>query len=200
MCFDPIQVQNTSIDFFLIKINIFSNNKYFFVLIKILITKFRVQSDPKRRPFRFEAAWLKHSGFKDLLTASWKRDISTAAALVSLKDTLRRWNREVFGDVMKRKEKLLVEIKTVQDSLEVTPTDALLEREELLLKEFDSVLEQEELIWLQKSREKWFELGDRNTSFFHTSTVIRRRRNRIEMLKMMMVFGSQRLRSWSSLL
>ncbi|KAG7559018.1 Reverse transcriptase zinc-binding domain [Arabidopsis thaliana x Arabidopsis arenosa] len=142
-----------------------------------------VQSDPKRRPFRFEAAWLKHSGFKDLLTASWKRDISTAAALVSLKDTLRRWNREVFGDVMKRKEKLLVEIKTVQDNLEVTPTDALLEREELLLKEFDSVLEQEELIWLQKSREKWFELGDRNTSFFHTSTVIRRRRNRIEMLK-----------------
>jgi len=26
-------------------------------------------------------------------------------------------------------------------------------------------------------------MGDRNTSYFHTSTVIRRRRNRIKMLK-----------------
>lgn len=45
------------------------------------------------------------------------------------------------------------------------------------------VLEQEELIWFQKSREKNIALGDRNTKYFHTSTIVRRRRNRIEMLK-----------------
>lgn len=39
------------------------------------------------------------------------------------------------------------------------------------------------MIWFQKSREKWIAFGDRNTKFFHTSTIIRRRRNRIEMLK-----------------
>ncbi|KAG7588491.1 Endonuclease/exonuclease/phosphatase superfamily [Arabidopsis suecica] len=27
--------------------------------------------DPRRRPFRFKAVWLKHKGFKELLKASW---------------------------------------------------------------------------------------------------------------------------------
>ncbi|CAA7042858.1 unnamed protein product [Microthlaspi erraticum] len=136
-----------------------------------------------RRPFRFEAAWLKHSDFKQLVLTSWKGDISTPKALDSLRIILKKWNREVFGDVQKRKEKLLDDIKRVQDSLERVQTDALLAREMVLLREFDSILEQEEMIWFQKSREKHIALGDRNTSFFHTSTVIRRRRNKIDMLK-----------------
>lgn len=34
-------------------------------------------------------------------------------------------------------------------------------------------------LWFQKSREKWIKLGSRNTSFFHTQTIIRRKRNKI---------------------
>ncbi|KAG7544019.1 Ribonuclease H domain [Arabidopsis thaliana x Arabidopsis arenosa] len=142
-----------------------------------------VKRDPSRRPFRFEAAWLKHPSFKELLVTSWDREISTQQALVGLKEKLKKWNNEVFGHVQKRKNKLLVAIKEVQDLLEVGQTDELLSKEEGLIKEFDEVLEQEELIWFQKSREKWIAHGDRNTQYFHTSTIIRRRRNRIEMLK-----------------
>ncbi|XP_060969883.1 uncharacterized protein LOC133037085 [Cannabis sativa] len=49
--------------------------------------------------------------------------------------------------------------------------------------EADVLLEMEEVsnrlndIWRQKSRELWLKDGDRNTRFFHTSTVIRRKRN-----------------------
>ncbi|CAA7044678.1 unnamed protein product [Microthlaspi erraticum] len=118
--------------------------------------------DPKRRPFRFEAAWLKHEGFQDLVKASWK---------------------DVFGEISQRKELLLREIKDVQEALEAGPSDALLVQEEELITALNVVLEQEEMVWFQKSREKWIPLGDRNTRFFHTSTVIRRRRNRIEMLR-----------------
>ena len=75
------------------------------------------------------------------------------------------------------------EIATVQDLLDIHQTNDLLGKEEALVKEFEVVLEQEEMIWFQKSREKWIELGDRNTKYFHTSTIIRRRRNRIEALK-----------------
>ncbi|KAG7576302.1 Ribonuclease H domain [Arabidopsis thaliana x Arabidopsis arenosa] len=139
--------------------------------------------DPRRRPFRFEAAWLKHEGFKELLTASWDPNISTPEALNRLRGRLKKWNREVFGDVHSRKEKLITEIKEVQDLLEVSQSDDLLTKEEQLLKDFDTLLEQEEVIWYQKSREKIIALGDRNTTFFHTSTIIRRRRNRIELLK-----------------
>jgi len=75
------------------------------------------------------------------------------------------------------------DIKGVQDLLMISQTDLLLAQEEKLLAEFDIILEQEETLWFQKSREKFLALGDRNTSFFHTSTVIRRRRNKIEALK-----------------
>lgn len=136
-----------------------------------------------RRPFRFEAAWLTHPGFKELLDASWNRNIDTREALRSLQTRLKKWNREVFGDVQVRKEKLLTEINETQALIDHHQTEALLNKEADLQKELDVVLEQEEMIWFQKSREKWFAHGDRNTKFFHTSTVIRRRRNRIEMLK-----------------
>ena len=45
------------------------------------------------------------------------------------------------------------------------------------------VLEQDEVLWYQKSREKWIVLGDRNTKYYHTTTIVRRKRNKIEMLK-----------------
>ena len=141
------------------------------------------KGNPRRRPFRFEAAWLKHDGFKELLSASWNREMSTSEALVALKVKLKKWNKEIIGDVNKRKEELLCEIKEVQEALERNPSDALLLREETLHKEFDVVLEQEEVLWYQKSREKWIVLGDRNTNYYHTTTIVRRKRNRIEMLK-----------------
>lgn len=141
------------------------------------------RSNPQCRPFRFEAAWLSHVGFKDLLLSSWQRDVSTPEALSRLRIQLKRWNKEIFGDVQVRKERLMNEIKALQDVLEHSQTDDMLRKEEELIKEFEVVLEQEEMVWFQKSREKWIALGDRNTSFFHTSTVIRRRKNRIEMLK-----------------
>lgn len=39
------------------------------------------------------------------------------------------------------------------------------------------------MIWFQKSRVNWIKFGDRNTRFFHTTTLIRRRKNPIFSLK-----------------
>lgn len=89
----------------------------------------------------------------------------------------------MFSSVQKRKETLVLEIKEVQEQIDTNYYDELLVKEGKLLQEFETVLEQEELIWFQKSREKWVAHGDRNTEFFHMSTIIRRRRNRVDMLK-----------------
>lgn len=125
-----------------------------------------VKGDPRRRPFRFEAAWLQHEGFRELLVSSWNNSLSTTEALNNLRVKLRKWNKEVFGDVQRRKDKLMQELNSVQGRLEVTQSDTLLQEEDQLIKELDTVLEQEEMIWFQKSREKFIAHGDRNTTFF----------------------------------
>lgn len=49
-------------------------------------------------------------------------------------------------------------------------------------KERNLILLQEEMLWLHKSFVEWLKSGDNNTKFFHTSTVVRRRRYKIHML------------------
>jgi hypothetical protein len=48
----------------------------------------------------------------------------------------------------------------------------------------DDLLIQEESLWRNKSREVWLTCKDLNTKFFHTSTIIRRRRNAIDFLRL----------------
>jgi len=45
------------------------------------------------------------------------------------------------------------------------------------------VLDQIEMLWMQKERVEAIRDGDRNTWYYHTSTVVRRKVNRIEMLQ-----------------
>ncbi|KAL8167793.1 hypothetical protein V2J09_009292 [Rumex salicifolius] len=126
--------------------------------------------NPSRRPFHFEAVWLSHPQFQDLLTSSWSNMQDTPVALSALKISLLRWNREVYGNIHTRKTKVMAGLHKTQLRLSHVVTAELLE-------------DREEILWYQKSREKWIRLGDRDTSYFHTSTVIRRRRNRVEFLK-----------------
>ena len=63
------------------------------------------------------------------------------------------------------------------------PHPGLLKLEEKNWREYMKVVQQEELIWFQKSRCSWLQFGDKNTSFFHASAVGRRKRNRTEALQ-----------------
>ncbi|RDY04120.1 hypothetical protein CR513_12209, partial [Mucuna pruriens] len=50
-----------------------------------------------------------------------------------------------------------------------------------LLKEYE-LISKEELYWFQNCRCEWNQFGDCNTRFYHTSTIVWRKRNKIETL------------------
>ena len=96
---------------------------------------------------------------------------------------LKKWNKEVFGNIHARKEDLFGRLDMIQHALATGITDTLINQEEIVRVELAVTLEQEELVWYQKSRQQWITCGDRNTSFFHTSTLIRRQSNWVEVLR-----------------
>ena len=96
---------------------------------------------------------------------------------------MKNWNYNVFGDIFKRKRRLQARIQGVQWLLTEGRVASLLKLETKLHKELDDVLLQEEILWFQKSREKWIKDGERNTCFFHTSTLVKRSANFINCLK-----------------
>ena len=70
------------------------------------------------------------------------------------------WNREVFGNIFKRKKELLARIGGIQQALEHQPFRSLHCLETNLKKKLEKVLSQEELLWYQKSRRDWINYGD----------------------------------------
>lgn len=107
---------------------------------------------------------------------------STPAALGNLKDKLVAWNRDVFGHIQARKKRTVKRLAGIQKALANGVSNHLFQLDKELQSDLCAILEQEELLWFQKSRELWLQSEDRNTKFFHMSILMRRKRNWIESL------------------
>ena len=69
-------------------------------------------------PFRFENMWFKAEGFKDLIRNWWRgievsgsASFRLSAKLKELKQKLKVWNREVFGNLECNKEAALQQVE-----------------------------------------------------------------------------------------
>ncbi|RDY14796.1 hypothetical protein CR513_00074, partial [Mucuna pruriens] len=51
-----------------------------------------------------------------------------------------------------------------------------------LWQEYESILSPKELYYFQKSRCEWIQFGDHITRFYHTSTIVQKKRNKVEAL------------------
>ncbi|XVF26841.1 hypothetical protein REPUB_Repub14bG0054000 [Reevesia pubescens] len=70
------------------------------------------------KPFHFEMAWLTHDTFKELLHSNWLSGASLHGSLCHFQEVVSRWNKDVFGNVFKRKRHLLARLDRVQRALE----------------------------------------------------------------------------------
>ena len=58
----------------------------------------------------------------------------------------------------------------------------LLKLERKLKKDLEVTLNQEEMLWFQRSREEWIASGDRNMKYYHAAIAIRKHKNTIKCL------------------
>ncbi|XP_021730835.1 uncharacterized protein LOC110697764 [Chenopodium quinoa] len=136
------------------------------------------------KPFRFQAAWIKQEKFEEFVSASWDNTAPLFPFLKEFAQKLNHWNKVHFYNIFRKKYELWARLEGIQKALKAGAPMHILKLEEKLKKEMLDILEQEEIFWFQKSRDAEAICdGDRNTRFFHLSTIIRRRRNRIETLK-----------------
>ncbi|KAL9680585.1 hypothetical protein QQ045_018466 [Rhodiola kirilowii] len=112
--------------------------------------------EKQKRPFRFEAMWLKHPEYGEFMRSFWEAG---------------------RGGRVKGLRKRLEELKTMVRS------DAVVKEEGRLSEQLDQWLLREEVLWLQRSRISWLKSGDRNTKFFHACANQRHKKNRIKELK-----------------
>ncbi|WCJ39803.1 DNAse I-like superfamily protein [Euphorbia peplus] len=131
------------------------------------------------KKFRSELAWFSHPDFLNQIQSIWNRNVDFMTNTMALTNHLSDWNSSVFGNIFRKKRRLLARIKGIQNSLANRFNSSLKKMEKQLQHDLDDVLKEEELFWYQKSRKEWIVSGDRNTKYFHVSTIIRRNRNHI---------------------
>jgi hypothetical protein len=140
-----------------------------------------------KRPVRFEAIWTKDESSIEVVERAWQIDVKRSYAFQLakkfqiVKREFLKWNKEHFGQTRTRIKELERKIEVLQG---MDLTTEVVETEAALCIELNDWLEREELKWRQKSREIWLKEDDKNSRFFHLSTLVRRRRNFIREIKL----------------
>ena len=142
-------------------------------------------------PFRFENMWLKVEGFQDLIRSWWweievrgSASFRLATKLKEIKQKLKVWNKEVFGNLGCNKAAALQQV----EFWDLVERDRILSMEETELKKeakenYKKWVLLEETHWRQLSREIWLREGDRNTGYFHRMANANRRNNYLDRIK-----------------
>lgn len=141
-----------------------------------------------RRPFHFEEFWFAHPDFENLVRSTWTNFKVTEGSkmarfqqkLRNLKQAIKQWNQRIFGNIFEDQNRLNAEMKQVQQSIiSGGRTEDLSMKEQEIESKILVRAKQEEILWRQKSRIRWLKSGEKNTKFFHKSTVQRRMINQI---------------------
>lgn len=133
------------------------------------------------RLFHFIEAWTSDKSSFEVVEAVWKDGMHWLQLRIILFNTLKplkTWNRENFGFAQ-------IKIKELEEKLNAAQSDPIgRSSEEIQIKgKLQIHRARKESILCQKSKEVWLKKGDRNSKFFHTSLIVRRRRNAIHCIK-----------------
>uniref|UniRef100_A0A2N9J0Z7 Reverse transcriptase domain-containing protein n=1 Tax=Fagus sylvatica TaxID=28930 RepID=A0A2N9J0Z7_FAGSY len=141
-------------------------------------------------PFRFENMWLKIEGFMERIQNWWSSysftgppSLVLVCKLKALKEDLKKWNHQEFGNVGFKQKQLLGELDILNMECSGSLSSSELDLRGTHLLELENLAHLEEISWRQKSRVQWLKEGDNNTKFFHKIANSNRRRNYMEKIE-----------------
>ncbi|XP_042477770.1 uncharacterized protein LOC122059150 [Macadamia integrifolia] len=141
---------------------------------------------PKNCPFRLNSFWMDHHQFLDLIKEVWHNNFSgsspfiLAQKLKALKLVIKSWSREAFPNLDQEVITSKAKLENIQRSIEEDGlTEQLFDQEVDAKTKYWKAMENQEKLWLQKSRVRWLKEGDRCSRFFHVMTRIKRSKNTI---------------------
>lgn len=137
------------------------------------------------RPFRFHSMLLRDKSCEEIILNRWAKPYRVNGnnidrTLYLLGKDLTRWNKLSLRKV----DEVIAETRLQIERLRNKDSNLVsVETEIKLNKKLNEYLCREEELWKQKSKELWLKEGDKNTKFFHSSTINRRKNNCIDKLK-----------------
>ncbi|KAL4340570.1 hypothetical protein GQ457_08G000230 [Hibiscus cannabinus] len=138
----------------------------------------------KVSPFRYFSGWISHSDFPRMVADNWLPEASMSDTIRKFTFAADTWNKTVFGYLATKKRIVMARLRGIQRYLSTRTSRFLSALEADLLIELEHLLDQEELLWKQKSRSDWISQGDRNTSYFHRRAISRRLRHKNSRIKL----------------
>ncbi|KAH9302372.1 hypothetical protein KI387_013955, partial [Taxus chinensis] len=151
-----------------------------------IVLNFFNWTKPFHGNFKFEKMWFEHEDIMDRIKEWWvwegtgTSQFRLLQKLKNVKQKVRIWNKEVFGNIFEKKKELKQQLEELE--LQVSMKGMTLEdhqREKILLSDLHNINSHEETFWRMKSRALWLKDGDKNTKFFHLTAIKHRACNRI---------------------
>ncbi|KAL4379926.1 hypothetical protein GQ457_02G020200 [Hibiscus cannabinus] len=140
----------------------------------------------RKRDFKFETRWLLEEECSTNVKEAWAENTGGQCQsnlnrrLRNTRIKLQKWSGMKYGNSRRTVE----EIKRQLLDLQKLPLTHQIKEEIYALKqELQKLWESEERHWHQRARVNWIKYGDRNTKFFHATTIQRYRQNAIVKIK-----------------
>jgi len=139
-----------------------------------ILLEFYFQETSFASQFKFMQMWSLHPNCSALISKVWNTPVVGCPMFIlnrklkMLKEKLKEWNKNIFGNVTDNVKVVEDLLKHIQDQLTASgPSEVLLDQEREAQLSLENALKIEEVFWQDKARVKWHAEGDRNTRYFH---------------------------------
>ena len=145
----------------------------------------KVRKNRKKR-FQFDKRWIQQEDVEGVVKKAWSIHCE-GTRWFKVKQKIRNCTVELLKWSSSKKGNSLEKIKWCKkqiDDIKTSTTENKKQQVQEMKWQLKKAYEDEEAYWNQKSRLRWLKEGDKNTQFFHATVKGRRKRNKIQNLRM----------------